>query len=318
MSECERSLNTSIYSRGEGRLGGNIRRPTNMPFKFDSQHFFLTYPQSDFTNDELIAAINAIAELEWIRVCREQHQDGNLHSHAVGRFKRRFQTRNPRCFDVAGRHPKVESVRSVRKALDYVSKDGEYTDSGPVPSQQTRRSWTDIVEAAKGDETEWLRTVHEERMGPHVAKRLRELSTSESVDLAEYDQRPISESLSIVPLTFKSLLVVGIPGIGKTGWAMLHMPRPCLLVKHVDTLRSFRPGYHQSIFFDDCDFKHYPRATQLQLCDYENQCQIHVRYGVAVIPAKIPRLFCSNFSCEPFIVDTAIQGRRLETIYIVV
>lgn len=287
-----------------------------MPFKFDSQHFFLTYPQSDIDNNELINALKLIADIEWLRVCRERHEDGNWHSHAVGKFKRRFQSRNERIFDVSGRHPKVEPVRSISRALDYVSKDGDYTDFGTVPVKQAKRAWTDILEAAKGDEVEWLRIVHEERMQQHVAKRIRDLSTSESVDLAPYDNRPIGDSLSIVPTSFESLLLCGIPGIGKTGWAMLHMPRPCLLVKHIDTLRSFRPGYHQSIFFDDCDFKHYPRATQLQICDYENQCQIHVRYGVAVIPARVPRLFACNPGSEPFIQDTAIQGRRLQTIYL--
>lgn len=287
-----------------------------MPFKFDSQHFFLTYPQSDIENNELINGLKLIADIEWLRVCRERHEDGNWHSHAVGKFKRRFQSRNERIFDVSGRHPKVEPVRSISRALEYVSKDGDYTDFGAVPVKQTKRAWADVLEAAKGDEVEWLRVVHEERMGPHVAKRLRELSTSENVDLAPYDNRPIGDSLSIVPTSFKSLLLVGPPGIGKTGWAMLHMPRPCLLVKHIDTLKCFRPGYHQSIFFDDCDFKHYPRATQLQLCDFENQCQIHVRYGVAVIPQGVQRLFACNHGAEPFINDVAIQGRRLQTIFL--
>lgn len=289
-----------------------------MPFKFDSQHFFLTYPQSDFENEQLINALKLIADIEWLRVCRERHEDGNWHSHAVGKFKRRFQSRNERVFDVSGRHPKVEPVRSIQRALDYVSKDGDYADFGTVPVKQAKRDWANVLEAAKGDEVEWLRVVHEERMGPHVAKRLRELSTSAAVDLAEYDNRPIGPSLCFVPREFTSMLIVGPPGVGKTGWAMLHMPRPCLLVKHIDTLRQFRPGYHVSILFDDCDFKHMPRSTQLQICDYENQCQVHVRYGVAIIPSRVPRLFLCNPGCEPFVVDDAIQGRRLETRYLVV
>lgn len=302
---------------GGGRLG-NISPAVQMPFKFDSCYVFLTYPQSNLDHQELHGFINGLCATEWCRIATEEHQSGDPHNHVIAKFARRFTTRNANAFDFQSRHPKIEPVRSVAKAIAYVGKDGQYTDFGQVPAKRDKRDWSSIVDAAAGEELEWLRIVHEERMGPHVAKRLRELSISESIDLAPYDNRPIADSLQIVPTTFKSMLLVGIPGIGKTGWAMLHMPRPCLLVKHVDTLKSFRPGYHKSIFFDDCDFKHYPRATQLQLCDYENQCQIHVRYGIAIIPAEIPRLFCCNFNAEPFIVDTAIQGRRLETIYLIV
>lgn len=287
-----------------------------MPFKFDSTTFFLTYPQSDFENDAIIRELNAICELAWARACREEHEDGQPHTHVVGAFKRRFQSRNERVFDVSGRHPNIQSVRSIARALDYVSKEGNFTDYGEVPVKKAKRAWSDVLEAAKGSEMDWLQVVHEERMGPHVAKRIRELCQSESVDLDEYDNRPISKALQVVPEEFQSLLLVGQPGCGKTGWAMLHMPRPCLLVKHIDTLKSFRPGYHKSVCFDDCDFKHLPRSTQLQLCDFENQCQIHVRYGVAIIPARVPRLFLCNPNSEPFLQDPAIQGRRLQTIYL--
>lgn len=282
-----------------------------MPFKFDSQAFFLTYPHSEVTHDELAEHIRSIAAVDWLRVCTERHADGEPHLHAVGRFSKRFQTRNERIFDCQGRHPKIEPVRSVGRALAYVSKDGNYTDYGLVPARQCKRDWAAIRDAAGGDEEEWLRVVFEEKIPQHVAKRLRELHESVDVDLDSYDGRPVNSALETLPATWESMLVIGEPGIGKTGWAMKACPRPCLLVKHVDTLRCYRSGYHASILFDDIEFKHMPRATQLQLCDFENQCQVHVRYGVAVIPAHVPRLFLCNPGCEPFIEDAAIQGRRL-------
>lgn len=282
-----------------------------MPFKFDSQHFFLTYPHSGFSHDELRLQIESIAAIDWLRVCTEQHESGEPHVHAVGRFKRRFQTRNERAFDCQGRHPKIEPVRSVSRALEYVSKDGNYTDFGTVPSRSAKRSWDDIVQAAEGPELEWLKVVYEEKVPMHVSRRLRELRQSTDVDLAPYDERPISSALEALPKEFQSMLIIGEPGIGKTGWAMKYMPRPCLLVKHMDTLREYRTNYHQSILFDDMTFTHLPRATQMMLCDYENQVQIHVRYNVAKIPAHVPRVFLCNPDNEPFVQDSAIQGRRL-------
>lgn len=290
----------------------------------DSSSFFLTYPQSDFENQELINAIISVLsgvdnELVWARACREQHDDGSPHSHIVFKCKKRVQRAGVdavRMWDVNGRHPNAQSVRSINKCLAYVAKDGEYTDHGTVPGQVSKRPWSDIVQAAGGEELQWLQVVHEERMGPHVCKRLRELSSSKWFDLDEYDGRPIRECMSVVPTTITSMCIVGAPGIGKTGWAMLHMPRPCLLVKNSDSLRKFRPGYHQSILFDDCDFKHKPRSEQMQLCDYENQCQPWARYDNAVIPARVPRLFLCNIGQEPFIHDVAIQGRRLTCYYV--
>lgn len=284
-------------------------------FKFDSASAFLTYPQLDATVQALYEALCAVAPVEWARVCRELHEDGQPHLHAVVKFKSRVQSRRPDIFDFAGKHPNIQSIRSIAKALEYVSKDGDFEDFGAVPTFK-KRSWEDIVSAAGGDEGDWLRVVHEERMGPHVAKRLRELHSSTSADLDEYDGRPIAPIFATLPDTFTSLLVVGRPGIGKTGWAMSIVPRPCLLVKHLDSLRLWRTGYHKSILFDDCSFKHRPREEQMMIADYENQVQLHCRYAVANIPARVPRLFLCNPGHEPFIEDPAIQGRRVRVIRI--
>lgn len=284
-----------------------------MPFRLDCKTVFLTYPQSDFNNDELYEFLKSIAPVSWARICRETHADGNPHSHCVIGMSKRFTTRNERFFDFKGRHPKVEGCRNVSKALEYCEKAGNYADYGRIPSGSSSKSWEDIVEASQGPELDWLRCVHEQKISMHVAKRLRGLYESGNNDLAEYDGAAYSVILETLPSEWQSMLVIGKPGIGKTMWAMAKSKRPCLLVKHLDQLRYFRPGYHQSIFFDDCDFKHLPRSTQLQICDYDGQCQIHVRYGVACIPRFVPRLFCCNPGNEPFILDEAIQGRRLAT-----
>lgn len=283
------------------------------PFRKDGQYFFLTYPHSDLNHESLINFIKSIVDCDWIRVCTEPHKDGTPHNHAVFKTKSRFTTRRHDLFDFQGRHCKIEGVRKLRQAIDYCAKDGCFTDFGELPSGQSKCCWEDILQASKGNEVDWLRCVHEQKISMHVAKRLRQLHEAGNNDLDHYDGSAFSTILQTLPTEFQSMLVVGRPGIGKTTWAKSIVPRPCLLVKHLDQLRHFRSGYHKSIFFDDCDFKHLPRSTQLQICDYQEQTQIHVRYGVACIPAKTPRLFCCNPGNEPFIYDEAIQTRRLTT-----
>lgn len=104
-----------------------------------------------------------------------------------------------------------------------------------------------------------------------------------------------------------SLVLQGPPGCGKTNWAKKNVKLPSLFVTHLDRLRDFRVGFHQSIIFDDLDFKHLPRTSQIHLVDRENPRDIHVRYRVAHIPAGVQKVFTCND--EPFIRDDAIRRR---------
>jgi len=109
------------------------------------------------------------------------------------------------------------------------------------------------------------------------------------------------------PMDGKSLWIKGPTSVGKSTWALLHSPKPSLYVRHLDTLLKFKPQLHKSLIFDDMCFTHLPRETQLQLVDLRNQLQVHVRYGVASIPASLPRVFLSN--TEIFMEDQAIRAR---------
>lgn len=284
-------------------------------FSVDHERTFLTWPHFTYDHHELIKKLQEINPIRWIRVCTETHKTGEPHVHAAIEWGKRMRSKCSSVFDIEGHHPNIGAIRSVTRALRYCAKDGLYTDFGPLPNGE-KRCWEDILEAAQGNEMDWLRVVHEEKIQQHVAKRVRDLAVSCHIDLAEYDQRPLSKCLESIPTNFKSLCVIGKPGIGKTGWAMKYAPRPALLVKHLDSLSKFRPSYHKCIVFDDCDFKHLPRSTQLQIADYENQCQIHIRYSVAIIPQNIPRLFLCNPGNEPFISDEAIQNRRVKYLYL--
>jgi len=105
----------------------------------------------------------------------------------------------------------------------------------------------------------------------------------------------------------RSLIIQGPAGCGKTNWAKLNCDKPALFVSHLDRLKDLKPDYHKSIIFDDLDFKHLPRTSQIHLVDRENPRDIHIRYRVAHIPSGIQKIFTSNE--EPFIRDDAIKRR---------
>lgn len=91
------------------------------------------------------------------------------------------------------------------------------------------------------------------------------------------------------------VLLWGVGGTGKTEFALAHFEKP-LLVRHIDALRELRPGFHDGIVFDDMDFSHWPHGSRVHICDMNRPSQIHCRYTHAVIPRKMPRIFCANSS----------------------
>jgi len=114
------------------------------------------------------------------------------------------------------------------------------------------------------------------------------------------------------PTDMTSLWVKGPSGVGKTTWALNVSSKPALFVRHLDTLREFRNGYHRSIIFDDMSFAHLPRQAQIEIVDRYHPQQIHVRYAVVNLPVGIQKIFLSNDSI--FTWDQAIQRRLTQVV----
>lgn len=289
------------------------------PFKFDSRSFFLTYAQSgELTRQQVQDHLGSIAVLEWCRVASEQHEDGNPHIHAVGRWDTRVQSRNPRFLDVAGFHPNIQPIRSVRAAVQYVSKDGQFTDIGAVPEPaDPDTDWA--VAATQLTEAEYFRRAMRARVSYMYADRFWRMARAHAAteigeDYVPDVERECFELRIHVPADEKSTVVIGPTGCGKTSWAKRVAKKPALWVRHIDTLRCFRAGHHQSIIFDDMSFKHMPREAQIHITDWSDEAQLHCRYGVALIPAQVQKIFTANEM--PFSDDSAV-ARRIYKIVVI-
>lgn len=98
----------------------------------------------------------------------------------------------------------------------------------------------------------------------------------------------------------KAVLLWGETNTGKTNFALAHFKQP-LLVRHLDELANLSTE-NDGVVFDDLEFNHCPFSQVLNLLDMDYDGQVHIRYQVATIPAKMKRIFTSNNE-DPFYGD---------------
>lgn len=280
----------------------------------DAITYFLTYPHSNFDVVEYNSFLSSIKPVIWSRVARERHGDGDYHMHAIVKFGTRVKTNAANTtFDFLGRHPNIQVPRRVKDVLEYVSKDGDFVDTGPVPTAKNVHQ--ELVTAAQsGDRDELDKCAMENRVSFQWADHIWKRHATCCGDVLEPGEG--TECVQLQGLSFcgKSTVVIGPSGAGKSTWAKRVCPKPALWCTHLDDLKKLNKS-HKCIIFDDMDFQHLPRSTQIYLVDQDDTRTIHCRHTNAIIPKGMPKIFTANNNI--FIDDEAINRRvirvRLQT-----
>lgn len=303
-------------------------------FQLNSKCILLTWPRCGVPLQDLLDFLWSYDHVQYVCVSSELHQDGSLHRHALVQFSKPYRTRDPACFDFQGFHPNVQGAKKPAAALAYVKKCEDFIEKGNWV-EKTRRVRTDGDEAssttvpdestikAKATDLElvdfliWAAT-NKVQYAPQIHSAIRlddSFTLKEFVGVREYLLPEFVQILQDSPdWDFqKALIIQGQSGCGKSHYAKTLAPKPALWVTHIEVLRRFKSGYHKSIIFDDCSFKHLPRETQIHLVNYHDPVAIHCRYNPANIPANVPRIFTCNMDCLDY-SDPAI-ARRISIIY---
>ena len=104
-----------------------------MPFRFCSAQVFLTYPQCTLSKEDVLDHFEGKWGIKSYMVSKEEHANGGFHIHAYFRFNRKLDLSSERCFDINEFHPNiVANIRSPKKVLEYVKKDGDYIASDDI------------------------------------------------------------------------------------------------------------------------------------------------------------------------------------------
>lgn len=301
-------------------------------FRVQGKYLFLTYPRADFDIDEywdfIVARLGRNNVVQGI-ICRELHADGSPHRHVAIELRRRFDSRNPRVFDYEGHHGNYQQARSWKAVKKYCKKTEDWKGfAGAAGSEENpddssgdesdfyegkAREICEYAERCEGDKRLFLSWCVEKSI-PHgyftsawnmVYDNKAEVFTDASV-IPGTITLPYLSFLDFDRSTRRALVLQGPTGVGKTTWALRNAPKPCVLVSQMDDLKSIAPDT-KCIIFDDMDFKHMPRTSQIHLVDYDRRRAIYCRYGNAIIPAEMHKIFtCNEF---PFLEDPAIRRR---------
>lgn len=307
------------------------------PFRFAAKRVLLTYSDvcEEITKETVLFDVIERTPSNLWSIAEEIHpSNGGRHIHCLIQFTHRVDTRDVRYFDIADsihqHHPNIKPVAygqaNWERALSYVMKEDPCVLTNVAP----KLTYDEIYDTANSQE-EFLQLVkanHARDFALHFSsleRTAQHLWPTTSANTVNVARTPLLQRLPLELSTMnpqsvwedrKSLVITGAPGIGKTTWALHSAPKPCLFIRHLDSLKKLRP-LHRSIVFDDLEFTHLPVATQKFLVDMEQIAEIHVRYGVASIPAGMPRIFTAN--AFPFSRD-GVHGeaisRRLKEIII--
>lgn len=286
-------------------------------FRFNARNIFLTYSTIErFTSTDPVSFQSAVATI--LRsfgsctgvVAIEQHANGEHHIHACARFSRKLDICRPDAFDVFNVHPNIQPARKFDAVLTYCKKDKnfiEISSDEPVESILPEINYFSLARECSFEQ--WINHCIQLKLqhgyAMEIWKYIKNISActirEEDIIIGSMDERLTNYTNDFN----KPLLIIGKPGCGKTTWAKVHAPKPCLFVSHFDVLREF--DNHASIIFDDMDFQHLPRQAQIHIVDTENVRAIHRRYGITIIPPGTTKIFTANH--YPFIEDDAIKRR---------
>nr|WLD53462.1 replication associated protein [Tomato yellow leaf deformation dwarf virus] len=114
------------------------RQPTT--FRLSAKNIFLTYPQCDIEKDEVLRMLHSlkwtVVKPTYIRVAREEHTDGQPHLHCLIQLSGKSNIKDVRFFDLthprrsANFHPNVQAAKDANAVKNYITKEGDYCESG--------------------------------------------------------------------------------------------------------------------------------------------------------------------------------------------
>lgn len=282
-------------------------------YRLNCVQVFLTYPQCPISPQECLDHLLRLPQAPdmWI-VAQEKHQDSHHHLHVWMRRDKRFDTRNPRYFDLNDAdgnvyHANCQAVRNQKAVTKYVTKENNFVtnlseeDLQRLNSRTAKGIYISIIQMAKkGLAPEALAQLATTPQGSrdvalHLTSLQRNLSSLSPRLLNLAHQLDAFPNFSKITWDHASrtLLLTGRSNTGKTALAKALLPT-ALFVTHLDVLATYDPANYTGIIIDEMSLAHLPLETNIHLMDRPETRDIHVRYRTATIPRGTKMVCTSN------------------------
>lgn len=255
------------------------------------------YTQEDYTT---LSEARNNEEIGYLVAGREVGESGTPHLQGYVEFKRRIRGRTISTILPCLTRAHFELRRgTAEQAAQYCQKeDNNCIEFGcrSQPQQGRRSDIQSCIEAIKSGAS--MSTLWKEHTSAMVRydkgltkARLYLQPVPERV-IRNLEEFPYDLTEIRAALGHSTISLVGPPGTFKTSLALALLPK-ALFVSQIDDLSGFAEQY-EGIIFDDMDFTHMPRTSQIHLVDYDFERSIYNRYSNATIPAKTPKIFTGN------------------------